>query len=85
MRRAAHCLIGLPALLLAASLGAQAKSCAQERGAVKANELVQQCLEVSPATHPPCNIANACSMIEGEIARSCKLLEDDKPDFCDDY
>jgi hypothetical protein len=85
MRRSAICVLGVPALLWASSFGAEAKSCGLERGAVAANELVQQCLEVSPATHPPCNISNACSMIEDEIARSCKLLDDDKPNFCDDY
>jgi hypothetical protein len=60
-------------------------SCIDERGRAQARELVSQCLQVSPATHPPCNASNACSLIEEEIARSCKLLGNDQPDFCDDY
>ncbi len=85
MRRLVLSLLCVPLLAWATAAGANAKSCAQERGAVRANELVQQCLEVSPATHPPCNIQNACSLIEGEITRGCKLLDSDKPDFCKNY
>ncbi|WP_343237380.1 hypothetical protein [Xanthomonas sp. D-109] len=37
------------------------------------------CRAVSPATHPPCNAANSCAMIDDEIARSCALLGRDGP------
>lgn len=59
------------------------QSCTQERGAQAAAALVAQCLDVSPATHPPCNAENSCAMIQDEIARSCALLEaGKKPAFC---
>ena len=51
-------------------------SCAAEIGAESAAKRVAICRDVSPATHPPCNAANSCAMIEGEIARSCALFED---------
>ncbi|WP_370655211.1 hypothetical protein [Sphingomonas aurea] len=34
---------------------------------------------MSPATHPPCNAANSCALIEDEIARSCALFDGDGP------
>lgn len=57
---------------------AQPTSCADEIGATAAQSQVNICLSVSPATHPPCNAANTCAMIDDEIARSCALF--DKPD-----
>lgn len=51
-------------------------SCAAEIGATAAAQRVAICRDVSPATHPPCNAANSCAMIEGEIARSCALSDD---------
>jgi hypothetical protein len=61
------------------------KPCRETAGAEKAKTLVQQCLEVSPATHPPCNAANACSLIVDEIARGCAMIEKDAPAFCAEY
>jgi hypothetical protein len=49
-------------------------SCASEIGATAADKRVQACIMVSPATHPPCNAANSCAMIDDEIARSCDLM-----------
>jgi len=49
-------------------------SCTAELGKAKAAKLVQQCIRLSPASHPPCNAENSCAMIEGEIARSCAVL-----------
>jgi hypothetical protein len=46
-----------------------------------ANELVRQCLEVSPATHSPCNAQNSCKLIEDEIQRGCGLLGANPPAF----
>lgn len=51
-------------------------SCANAIGAVAAAKRVAICRDVSPATHPPCNAANSCAMIDGEIARSCALFDD---------
>lgn len=53
---------------------AETASCSAEIGARAAERLVQQCREVSPATHPPCNAANSCAMIRGEIERACALF-----------
>ncbi len=69
-----------------ASSGATApaaeRSCREERGEDAAQELVDRCLSVSPATRPPCNADNPCALIEGEIARSCDLLGGQGPGFC---
>ena len=64
---------------------AAAQSCSAEVGAEEAQTYVDQCLEVSAATHPPCNAENPCQMIWDEIARSCVALGNDAPDFCSDY
>jgi hypothetical protein len=64
-------------------IASAARSCADARGAQEAARLVAQCTQVSPATHPPCNAANSCAMIEGEIHRGCDLLDAaHKPAFC---
>lgn len=61
------------------------KSCRETAGAEKSRTLVKQCLEVSPATHPPCNAANACSLIVDEITRGCAMIDKDAPAFCAQY
>ena len=48
-------------------------SCLAEMGEARSKRLVERCIAVSPATRPPCNSANPCDMIQGEIDRSCKL------------
>ena len=48
-------------------------SCLGEVGEAAAARLVQRCIAVSPATHPPCNAANPCAMIQGEIDRACEM------------
>lgn len=60
----------------------EAKGCAGEIGQRAADQLVLQCRDVSPATRPPCNVANSCSMIRDEIARGCGMLGDDAPEYC---
>ena len=60
-------------------------SCRKEIGKAAAKQLVKQCLQVSPATHPPCNAENACSLIRNEIGRGCRLLGTRAPDFCEPY
>ncbi len=67
------------------SVGGNSSSCLKTAGAVRANELVRRCLKVSPATHPPCNAENACSLIRDEIKRGCGLLRADAPQFCEQY
>jgi len=57
-------------------------SCTETAGPQTARRLVEQCLQVSPATHPPCNAANACALIKDEIRRGCALLSKDAPTFC---
>ena len=58
--------------------------CRDQIGEAASAALVQRCIQVSPATHPPCNAANPCEMIQGEIDRSCALWERDgnPPDAC---
>ena len=76
----------LMVLIPLASLPSVARAetaCRVEIGARKAGELVKQCLEVSPATRPPCNAVNSCELIVSEIIRGCELLEAaDRPRFC---
>lgn len=51
--------------------------CREAIGAAASARLVERCTQVSPATRPPCNAANPCDLIQGEIDRSCKLWERD--------
>ena len=60
-------------------------ACSVTAGVDKADVYVKQCLEVSPATHPPCNAANACELIIDEIRRGCAMIERDAPAFCAEY
>ena len=60
-------------------------TCSKSAGAKKAEEYVQQCLEVSPATHPPCNASNSCELIIDEIKRGCAMLDTNVPAFCAAY
>ena len=60
-------------------------SCLQAVGAERSKKLVEECLQVSPATHPPCNSQNSCQLIIDEIKRSCSLLGQSKPSFCAQY
>jgi hypothetical protein len=78
------------ALLLAAAVAAatpsEPPSCKSTAGEKMAAEYVKQCLEVTPATHPPCNAANSCELIQREIKRGCDLLpEDDRKPYCKAY
>lgn len=49
-------------------------SCSAEIGTAAAAQKAVVCRNVSPATHPPCNAANSCALIEDEIARGCAIL-----------
>ena len=69
-----------------AGTDAPARSCVAEIGREEARALVDQCMQVSPATRPPCNEQNSCEMIRGEIARGCGFGgATDNPDFCAGY
>jgi acetate kinase len=67
-----------------ASAGEQT-SCVVSVGTKRSAELVRECLQVSPATHPPCNAQNACALIVDEIRRGCGMLGRDAPGFCAEY
>lgn len=54
-----------------AAPGAQPVSCREELGEAAAIRLVERCVQVSPASHPPCHPDNPCALIQGEIDRSC--------------
>lgn len=60
------------------------KSCRDDIGDASARLLVRQCIQVSPATRPPCNASNSCEMIRDEIKRGCSFLVGDSeaPSFC---
>jgi hypothetical protein len=61
-------------------------SCTQSAGPERAQRLVHECLQVSAATHPPCNAENSCVLIIDEIKRGCALLDArNAPAFCNEY
>jgi hypothetical protein len=60
-------------------------TCLNAVGVERSRQLVNECLQVSPATHPPCNAQNACSMIVDEIKRGCGLIGQGAPGFCAEY
>ncbi|MGX1745757.1 MULTISPECIES: hypothetical protein [unclassified Brevundimonas] len=49
------------------------RPCRETLGETASARLVQRCIAVSPATRPPCNAANPCDLIQGEIDRSCAM------------
>lgn len=53
------------------------RSCRETLGETASARLVQRCIAVSPATHPPCHAANPCDRIQDEIDRSCALWSRD--------
>jgi len=59
--------------------------CDKSVGKKEAKILVDQCRQVSPATHPPCNAANSCVLIKEEIRRSCVWLGKSAPKFCEEH
>jgi hypothetical protein len=71
----------------AAAGGSQTNStpCVQAVGAERTKKLVEECILVSPATHPPCNGQNSCPLIIDEIKRGCSLLQQNQPGFCAEY
>ncbi|WP_246672126.1 MULTISPECIES: lysozyme inhibitor LprI family protein [unclassified Mesorhizobium] len=62
------------------------RPCVQSAGKAKSDQYVSQCIQVSPATNPPCNGQNACSMMVDEIKRGCAMIgNDNPPGFCSAY
>jgi hypothetical protein len=73
-------------ITLVANASDEEISCRDELGQKEAAIYVRQCIEISPATHPPCNDQNACSLIIDEIKRGCEFAKTDGvdiPSFCD--
>lgn len=68
-----------------ADAGANAPSCAATVGVAHAKKLVEDCMAVSPATHPSCNVENPCRLIIDEIRRGCDLLGRNAPGYCNEY
>jgi hypothetical protein len=65
-------------LALSMNTGAgQDSSCSSMAGPERSAKYVRQCLEVTPATHPPCNAQNTCELVIGEIVRGCRLIRED--------
>ena len=60
-------------------------SCEKSAGKKEAKKMVEECRQVSPATHPPCNAKNSCVLIQDEIRRSCEWLGKSAPPFCEQY
>ena len=60
-------------------------TCLNAVGIERSRQLVNECIQVSPATHPPCNAQNACSLIVDEIKRGCALIGQGAPGFCAEY
>ena len=73
-----------PASVSSATTSSNDGTCLSEIGKAASDRLVKRCKMVSPATHPPCNAANSCQMIQGEIDRSCAMYGPDetKPKEC---
>ena len=77
-------------LTAAAASTAAAQSCRQTAGPQRAQTMVQQCIKVSQATHPPCNADNPCDAIVDEIKHGCSELAEPglpvkPPAFCRQY
>ncbi len=63
---------------------AASTSCELDIGSDAAVALASRCTRVSPASHPPCNPANPCQLIQDEIDRSCAMYKpgETKPAEC---
>lgn len=89
MRRAERA--GIWAVILAGAqiaflAAAAADTCEAATGSrEEAAALIALCLEVSPATHPPCNPENDCALVTDEIIRGCAFLGEDAPKVCEAY
>ena len=70
---------------------ARMRPCSETAGPERAALLVRQCLQVSPATRPPCNAENTCGLILDEIKRGCEFFRKGQagtatePAFCKEH
>ena len=62
-----------PEPMMPADAPPQEEAVAPVEASSTACRLVERCIAVSPATRPPCNVANPCQMIQDEIDRSCAM------------
>lgn len=85
LKQRLDCREGGPGCTPVAAAASSDAPCSETAGKSKADEYVQQCLQVSPATHPPCNASNACQLIVDEIERGCAMIDHDAPAFCANY
>jgi hypothetical protein len=80
---------GVPEPYIAPQSSAASQSstgtCLNAVGVERSRQLVNECLQVSPSTHPPCNAQNACSVIVDEIKRGCGMITQGAPGFCAEY
>lgn len=60
-------------------------TCSQAVGLQQAKEIADHCLDMSGASHPPCNVENSCSMMIEEIRRGCAASGADAPKYCANY
>lgn len=60
-------------------------ACSQAVGLQKAKEIADHCLDMSGATHPPCNVENSCNMMIEEIRQGCAASGADAPKYCANY
>jgi len=60
-------------------------TCLNAVGIERSRQLANECLQVSPSTHPPCSAQNACSLIVDEIKRGCAQIGQGAPGFCAEY
>jgi len=59
--------------------------CRDALGLKAAKALVAMCLDISSATHPPCNVQNACQLMVDEIKRGCAASGSSAPEYCADF
>ena len=84
---------GVLAVFAVASYGSLAQdSCRDTMGEEGAQVYVAQCLEVTGATHPPCNVENSCEIMVRHITENCTAWSREideiglpMPEFCDAY
>lgn len=67
-------LIIATAISISANAAPNEKSCQDAIGKKNSATLVKWCVNVSPATRPPCNAMNSCALITEEIRRGCDML-----------
>src|SRR5262245_18107579 len=67
----------------ASEAGAQSGvSCVKSVGKSRAQRLVNQCVSVTTATHPPCNVEFDCSSLLAHTVQMCGSLGAQAPAFC---